>query len=185
MRLVIYGSFNCPYTFLASRRADHLVELGVAGVEWRAVVHDTDVPPEGLPVSGELAETFDRELEEIRGLLRVGESYPATRPTVQPNTTLAVAGYSTVTGVDADRLRAAVFDALWVKGLDIGDASVLGELGCPTGPPSVTMQWWHDEWLGFDRPVVPMVVFPEGTVSRGLGALKLLADLGVHGGASR
>ena len=140
-------------------------------------MHDTDVPPEGLPVSGELAETFDRELEEIRGLLRVGESYPATRPTVQPNTTLAVAGYSTVTDVDAGRLRAAVFDALWVKGLDIGDPGVLGELGCPTAPPSATMQWWHDEWLGFDRPMVPMVVLPEGTVSRGLGALKRLADL--------
>jgi 2-hydroxychromene-2-carboxylate isomerase len=185
MKLVIYGSFNCPYSFLASRRADHLVELGVASVEWRAVVHDTDVPPEGLPVSGELAETFDRELEEIRDLLRVGESYPATRPTVQPNTTLAVAGYSTVTGVAADRLRVAVFDAFWVKGLDIGDASVLGELGCPTGPSSVTMQWWHDEWLGFDRPMVPMVVLPEGTVSRGLGALKRLAELGVHGRARR
>jgi hypothetical protein len=73
-----------------------------------------------------------------------------------------VAGYSTVTGVDADRLRTVVFDAFWVKGLDIGDASVLGELGCPTGPPRVTMQWWHDEWLGFDRPVVPMVVLPGG-----------------------
>jgi predicted DsbA family dithiol-disulfide isomerase len=51
-----------------------------------------------------------------------------------------VAGYSTVTGVDADRLRAAVFDTFWVKGLDIGDTSVLGELGCPTGPSSVAMQ---------------------------------------------
>jgi hypothetical protein len=69
MKLVIYGSFNCPYSFLASQRVDHLVELGVAWVEWRAVVHDTDVPPEGLTVSRELAETFDRELEEIRGLL--------------------------------------------------------------------------------------------------------------------
>jgi hypothetical protein len=33
--------------------------------------------------------------------------------------------------------------------------------------------------------MVPMVVLPEGTVSRGLGALKRLADLGVDGGASR
>ena len=142
-------------------------------MEWRAVVHDTDVPPEGLAVSGELAETFDRKLVEIRDLLRVGESYPATRPTVQPNTTLAVAGYSTVTGVDADRLRAAVFDALWIKGLDIGDASVLGELGCPTGPPSVTMQWWHDQWLGFDRPMVPIVVFPEGIGVKRLRCLEV------------
>lgn len=78
-----------------------------------------------------------------------------------------------------------VFDAFWVKGLDIGDASVLGELGCPTGPPRVTMQWWHDEWLGFDRPVVPMVSSPVASVSRGSGALKRLVELGIHGRASR
>jgi hypothetical protein len=33
--------------------------------------------------------------------------------------------------------------------------------------------------------MVPMVVLPEGTVSRGLGALKRLADLGADNGGSR
>src|SRR5450759_4166612 len=102
MKLVVYGSFNCPYSLLASRRVDRLVELGVTDVEWRAVVHDPDVPIQGEPVLGELAALFDREFEEIRGLLRNGESYEATPPTVQPNTTLAVAGFSAMTGGDAD-----------------------------------------------------------------------------------
>ena len=153
-------------------------------MEWRAVVHDPGVPLGGLPVIGELAGMLDRELNEIRGLLRVGEPYPARRPTVQPNTTLAVAGYSAAPGVGASRLRVTLFDAFWVKDLDLGDAGVLGELGCPTAPPEATMQRWRDEWLGFERPMVPMVVFPEGTVSRGLGALKRLADLGADDGAS-
>ena len=48
----------------------------------------------GAPVSGELAEMFDRELAQIRGLLLRGETYPARRPTRQPNTTHALAGYS-------------------------------------------------------------------------------------------
>ena len=65
MKLVVYGSFNCPYSLLASRRVDRLVELGVTDVEWRAVVHDPDVPIQGEPVLGELAALFDRELEEI------------------------------------------------------------------------------------------------------------------------
>jgi hypothetical protein len=47
------------------------------------------------------------------------------------------------------------------------------------------MQWWRDEWLRLERPIVPMVVLPEGTVSRGLSVLKRLADLGADGGASR
>jgi hypothetical protein len=185
MKLTVYGSFNCPYSFLASLRVERLCGLGVADVEWRAVVHDPGVPLGGLPVIGELAGMLDRELNEIRGLLPVGEPYPARRPRVQPNTTLAVAGYSAATGVGTSRLRVTLFDAFWVKGLDLGDARVLGELGCPAAPPEATMQWWRDEWLGLERPMVPMVVFPEGTACRGLGALKRLADLGADNGASR
>ena len=87
MKLVVYGSFNCPYSLLASRRADRLIELGIADVEWRAVVHEPDIALQGEPVVGEMAALFDRELEEIRGLLRSGETYEARPPTVQPNTT--------------------------------------------------------------------------------------------------
>ena len=189
MRLIVYGSFNCPYSFLASRRVDRLAALGAADVEWRAVVHDPGVPRTGLPVSGDLAEMLDRELDQIGGLLRSGESYPAKRPALQPNTTLAVAGYSATAGGDAARIRAVLFDAFWVKGLDIGDPAVLRELGCAAAPPTATMDRWSSDWLGLDRPMVPMVVLTDGTVSRGLGALKRLADLspdgtarGEHGG---
>ena len=125
MKLVVYGSFNCPYSLLASMREDHLGELGVADVEWRAVVHDPDVPIHGEPVLGELAALFDRELEEIRSLLRGEETFLATPPAVQPNTTLAVAGFPAMTGDNADRLRTRLFDAFWVRHLDIGDALLL------------------------------------------------------------
>ena len=128
---------------------------------------------------------LDRELDEIRGLLQVGEPYPAIRPRLQPNTTLAVAGYSTAIGADADRLRVALFDAYWVKGLDLGDVSVLGELDCPAASPGATMHRWRDEWLGLEQPMVPMIVLPDGTVSRGLDALKWLADLGANDRAGR
>jgi len=185
MELVVYGSFNCPYSLLASMRVDRLGELGVADVEWRAVVHDPDIPIQGEPVLGELAALFDRELEEIRGLLRGEETYEATPPAVQPNTTLAVAGFSAMTGDDADRLRARLFDALWVRHLDIGDAHVLRGLVCPVPTLSPTAEQWRSEWLGFDRPVVPMLVLPSGTMSRGLGALKRLADFGLDGATTQ
>lgn len=185
MRLVVYGAFNCPYSFVASRRADRLAELGVAEVNWRAVVHDPGVPAVGVAVTGDLAEMFDREFDEIRALLRPDEPYMLSRPTVQPNTTLAVAGYSTVAAADVDPLRRALFDALWVEGLDIGDAEVLGRLGCPPAAPTATMGRWREERLGFERPTVPMMVLPDGARSRGLGALKRLADLMPGGSAAR
>jgi len=41
---VLYGSFNRPYSFLASLRADRLAAAEGRFVEWRAVVHDPAVP---------------------------------------------------------------------------------------------------------------------------------------------
>jgi|SRR5947209_5248225 len=177
MRLVVYGSFNCPYSYVASRRADRLQAEGIAQVDWRAVVHDPDVPPEGVPVEGELADSIDRELEEIGGLLAPGEEYGFRRPPVQPNTTAAVAGYTAAPAGQADALRAALFDAYWVEGADIGNPVVLYELGCPAAGPSDTMDAWRTEWAETERPVVPMMLLPDGRVSRGLGALARMADM--------
>jgi hypothetical protein len=43
MTVIIYGDFNCPYSYLASQRAGRLREAGVA-VDWRAVEHDRRLP---------------------------------------------------------------------------------------------------------------------------------------------
>ncbi len=175
MKLTVYGSFNCPYSYLASLRTDRLAAAGAAEVEWRAVVHDPTVPRSGLPVTGELTQMFDRELAQIRGLLRPGESYPARRPARQPDTTPAVAGSSAAQADEADRLRRAVYHAFWADGLDIGDPAVLADLGCPSSPPTALMETWREDWLGLGKSGVPMLVLEDGTVSRGLGALRRLA----------
>src|ERR1035441_9133235 len=99
MKLVVYGSFSCPYSLLASMRVDRLGELGVADVKWRAVVHDPDVPMQGEPVLGELAALFDRELEEIRGLLSGEETYEATTPIDFEPDSLTRSGCGTSTSV--------------------------------------------------------------------------------------
>jgi 2-hydroxychromene-2-carboxylate isomerase len=177
VKLTAYGSFNCPYSYLASLRADRLAAAGTAEVKWRAVVHDPTVPASGLPVTGELAQMFDRELAQIRGLLKPGEAYPAKRPARQPDTTPAVAAHSAAQADDADRIRRAIYDAFWAQGLDIGDPAVLAGLGCPAHPPTAVMDEWRADWLSLGRPGVPMLVLPDGAVSRGLGALRRLADL--------
>jgi len=56
VKLTVYGSFNCPYSYLASLRAGRLTAAGAAGLKWRAVVHDPLCPRSGLPVTGELAQ---------------------------------------------------------------------------------------------------------------------------------
>ena len=66
MTVIVYGDFNCPYSYLASQRADLLSRAGVA-VDWRAVEHDR-----GLPVTGSRSDsdraTWDRELAEVASL---------------------------------------------------------------------------------------------------------------------
>jgi 2-hydroxychromene-2-carboxylate isomerase len=177
----------CPYSFLASLRVDRLIAAGGVAVEWRAVVRHPAVAHEGGRTSGELAALLDRELEEIRGLLAPGEPYPARRPAVQASTTAAVAGYSALDGPKSNRLRAALFGAFWVDGLNIGDRSVLDRLGCPAGSPGETMRRWQRAWQGMDRRMVPMMVLPDGRVLRGTDVLSCLAEMttagagGTHG----
>jgi hypothetical protein len=48
MTVIIYGDFNCRYSYLASQRADLLRKERVA-VGWRAVEHDRGLPVTGLP----------------------------------------------------------------------------------------------------------------------------------------
>jgi 2-hydroxychromene-2-carboxylate isomerase len=47
MKFTVFGSFNCPYSFLASPRVERLSCLGVADVDWRAVCAR---PPTSRPV---------------------------------------------------------------------------------------------------------------------------------------
>lgn len=178
MELVVYGDFNCPYSCLASARADALIERGIAAVEWRAVEHDPSIPVPSEPVEGDLAEMLDREVAEVRGLLRAGEAFPIRRPPVHPNSAAAVAVFAASPPDASRQLRRGLFGALWFEGRDIGDRTVLAALGAEEGndaPERVVA--WRDEWRHFDRRVVPMLVLPDGYMSRGLGALERLADL--------
>ncbi len=181
MDLVVYGSFSCPYSYLASLRVDRLLAAGLAEVEWRAVVHDPDVPVEGCPVDGELADTLEAELEAVRRLLATGEPFPVSRPPVQPNTTAAVAGYCAASGHRRHSLRASLFEAYWVDGADIGDRAVLDRLGCAADGPNAPMRAWQAEWSADERAVVPTLLLPGGTVWRGKEALSRLGEMEAGG----
>ena len=178
MQLVIYGDFNCPYSCLASVFAETLAERGVAEVEWRAVEHDPSIPAPSEPVDGDLAEMLGREVAEVRGLVRPGEAFPIRRPPVRPNSGAAVAALAAAPPDRARELRHRLFGALWFEGRDIGDRAVLDDLGASADLDAGLVEAWRDGWRSLERRVVPMLVLPDGYVSRGLGALGRLADLG-------
>ena len=117
MTVIIYGDFNCPYSYLASQRADRLREAGVA-VDWRAVEHGR-LPAGGLP-SGSDQASWGRELAEVASLALPGELVPAGPPALISNTEAAVAAYAeAVSDGVADALRGSLFRAIWAQGLNI------------------------------------------------------------------
>ena len=121
MTMMVYGDFNCPYSYLASQRADLLSRAGVA-VDWRAVEHDR-----GLPVTGSRSDsdraTWDRELAEVASLALPGEHVPDRPPVLVSNTKAAVAAYAeAVSDGVAGELRRRLFRAIWVQGLHLSSA---------------------------------------------------------------
>lgn len=114
----------------------------------------------------------------MRGLLGPGERFPIVRPPVHANSGAAVAAFAAAPPGEGDALRARLFAALWFDGRDIGDAAVIDELG---GEPGATWSErasaWRGEWLGLERPLVPILMLPDGDISRGLGALARLAEV--------
>jgi hypothetical protein len=115
VNVIVYGDFNCLYSYLASQRADRLVQTGTAEIDWRAVEHDRQ-----LPVAGIRADQGDpgweRELAEAAALALPGERLPAAPPPTVSNTRAAVAAYAeAVTDGVEDELRRHLFDAIWAQ----------------------------------------------------------------------
>jgi 2-hydroxychromene-2-carboxylate isomerase len=168
MKLIVYGDFNCPYSCLASARAEALVSAGLAEVDWRAP---------SRPADGEIAEMFEREVAEVVGLLRSDEVFPMRQPPVQPNTAQATARFAALPEGDRRDARRRLFEALWFDGRDTGDPDVVAELVAPAERDGDALAAeWRTQWVELERRLVPMLVLPDGTLSRGLGALKRLAD---------
>jgi hypothetical protein len=141
MTYLVYGDFNCPYSYLASLRVDEIVRRGETGVEWRAVEHDPRLPLTGSP-SGAAQEEWARELGEIAGVARPGERVPAAPPPLVSNTGAAVAAYAEALSDGlGDEVRRAVFEAVWVDGRHLSSPyeirRIVAELMYPRTPADV------------------------------------------------
>lgn len=72
--LVLYGDFNCPWSYLASRRAALLATDGVT-VDWRAVEHDLRRPSR-LSDGTVRLNCLREEMERVLAVLLPGEELP-------------------------------------------------------------------------------------------------------------
>lgn len=203
MGLIIYGDFNCPDCYLASRRADALAAAGVS-VDWRAVEQLPHVPVTGR----RLTATDRRELTErfavLENLLLPGETLPWTAPPIIPKTQAAVSAYAeayaaTDAGGVGNDVRRLLFELYWRHGADIGsptvlrtpltgpilragsDAEPLRESGYAVsvdrGPVTTgayrRIRTWRAEWHALGSPGLP-VLLADGATLHGADALRRL-----------
>lgn len=173
-QLVVYGDFNCPFSALASARAGYLERHGLADVDWRAVEHAPGIPSEGRELTGERRDQLRAELDQIRSVLTDGEADLLTLPAIQSNTRRATLAYAAAPAAARPRLREQLFSAYWMHQANLSDPETLSSLGA-SNEDEPTAARWHDEWMALPRPIVPVMVLPDGYVSRGLGALARLA----------
>ena len=176
VQLIIYGDFNCPFSAVASSRAAVLEQRGDAEVDWRAVEHDTSIPRSGEVMTGDVRDAFDRELGQIRDLLADGEPDQLRLPNTRVNTCLVTHAYATTPWAARPMLRERLFAAYWHDGDDLADGPVVRRL-CGERRDQSTSTRWREEWMALPEPIVPVMVLPDGYVSRGLGALARLARL--------
>lgn len=147
MELIIYGDFNCPYSYLASQRTDALQRLGHR-VDWYAVEHDPRLSMTGTP-SAAGADQWRRELAEVGGLVLPGEHAPINVPALISNTYAATSAYAeALTDGIAGRLRHGLFHAIWVRGAHLSNAYDVRPLIAALTFPHVPVR----SWLGLELP---------------------------------
>lgn len=198
--LVVYGDFNCPWSYQAAMRANLLATAGVR-VDWRAVEHE----PRRLhrAPAGSRTEALHAELNLVLRQLLPNEHFPYAPPEFVPYTKTAVAGYAEAYGAQVpDPAQRLLFEAFWVHGLDIGDPSTARPLLADTirsgrstsdplsrwgysvtgnGAPVTTAGWklvrqWQAEWMQMEKQVVPVLQIAGESFFRE-GALDLLGQM--------
>jgi 2-hydroxychromene-2-carboxylate isomerase len=198
--VTIYGSFEGPWSYLASRRADLLRRNGVT-VDWRAV---EPVDGREARAAGQLARLHRvrAQLDQVLTELGPGERLPYSLGGFVPGTTAAVLAYAGAyrAGVAA-AVRPVLFEALWLHGVDLGDGEVVRALIADAWPglgpvdeepvsndfpvaaidplaeaPGRLRQQWRDELSALDGVVLPVLVIDGRARLRGGHAVGWLGE---------
>lgn len=173
--LTIYGDYNCPFSALASARADRLLAAGTHNIRWRAVQHNPSLPARGRALSHGAKEELLAEVRMIADLSVTDVHLHLVTPDAMSNTAVACAALAAERD-DAHWYRRRTFAAVWVEGLNISQPSALQRLGLSGSDPERAARWQRT-FEALPRPITPSMILPNGVVSRGLGALGRLEDL--------
>ena len=135
MRATLWSDYLCPWCYLGRDRTRLLTELGVEVTHLPYELHP-EVPLVGTPVrpGGRLATVFAHIAEECA---EVG--LPFTPPARMPNTRRALEAAELVRVSWPDRFAAfddALFEAVFVLGLDLADPEVLAARASSVGLPA-------------------------------------------------
>jgi hypothetical protein len=126
-RVIAYGDFTCPWSYLAWRRSELLRAAGVA-IDWRSVEHDPWHTLRPIDVTDRFSE-LRRALAKVEEHLLPAESLPRTLAGFVPFTGAATSGYAEAyaAGVAAP-VRRLLFEAFWRRGVDLNDARIVRTL---------------------------------------------------------
>jgi hypothetical protein len=137
MVIIIYADFSCPYSYLASLRADQLLWSGAAEIDWRAITHRRG-PSDGGPRPDDGNDDRDRGLAAVAALARPGEQgpHPLAGP-VNEGATVAAYAEAVSDGVQ-DQLRRRLFDAIWTEARRVSIVDevrhLIADVMCPPEP---------------------------------------------------
>lgn len=136
MRIVVYGAFTCPYSFLASVRVDRLTANGALEADWRAV--ESGRPPVTGSHAADRRDEPARELTQARDLALPGEALPQRRAGLVNGQAAIAAHAESVSDGLQDELRRRLFAAIWLEARPMTSVTdvrrLIAEVMCTPAP---------------------------------------------------
>lgn len=162
--LVAFGDLNCPFCYvLEERLTTRTLE---AQIEWRLVEHAPELPR----TREDATEDEQRELaQELEALVTRAPDVEIRRPSFRPRSGPAIRTVIAASHIDpqaADRLRLALFRALWLEGRNIADETVLAELASACGfrepldaaAYAAAAAGWTAQWRAAELNRIPCLI---------------------------
>jgi predicted DsbA family dithiol-disulfide isomerase len=130
----VWSDYMCPFCYVGMERAAWLEERFGATIEWHPFDLHPEYPPEGIS-RAELDKRYGPQMrEQVRQMFAAAGLPHAEDLEIVPSTVKArqVAELARERGRHSE-LHAALMDAYWARGRDIGDEAVLVEEAVAAG----------------------------------------------------